>query len=413
VAARTISGGDLQETIPVAGGRETSIESRPCAIQSTSKSGLRSTANHSAPQLMASSDPPRAPAPFPHLAALASRLSSRQMEGESDDRKLPWRALPIIPLEKDLDLELKSRTSARSIITLGLARARGQVQTSIGDSRPSQKELRSTPWSDRKSLLSATPSHYYSTMSRVQPAIPRLLSSTKRQIASTSFRLARPNPKHVQAPPPPTFTTGHRIPHRTVQLVDPKSNQLLEPAPLQSIKYDKTTHELRLVSDSPPVVKLIDRAEEAEKAKLLEIKLKMNRKTAFEEKEVQISWASADGDLQHKLDVAKGFLERGDRVNLVFAPKASGTPTEISQSRKEDMIAFFESGMQEYGTTWRDRETTKTTDVIYWQAKSDIMKEKKVKVSEAELEKKRLKDEKKEARRRKEEERKLKAAGKQ
>lgn len=206
--------------------------------------------------------------------------------------------------------------------------------------------------------------------------------------------------------------TGHRIPHRTVQLVDPETNQLREPAPLHSIKYDNTTHELRLVSDSPPVVKLIDLAEEAEKAKLLEIKLKMNRKTAFEEKEVQISWTSADGDLQHKLDIAKGFLERGDRVNLVFAPKASGTPTEISQNRKEEMIAFFESGMQEYGTTWRDRETTKTTDVIYWQAKSDIMKEKKVKVSEAELEKKRLKEEKKEARRRKEEERKLKAAGK-
>jgi len=236
--------------------------------------------------------------------------------------------------------------------------------------------------------------------------------STKRQITSTPIRLARPNPKHVQAPPPPTFMTGHRIPHRTVQLVDPETNQLREPAPLHSIKYDKTTHELRLVSDSPPVVKLIDLAEEAEKAKLLEIKLKMNRKTAFEEKEVQISWTSADGDLQHKLDIAKGFLERGDRVNLVFAPKASGTPTEISQNRKEEMIAFFESGMQEYGTTWRDRETTKTTDVIYWQAKSDIMKEKKVKVSEAELEKKRLKEEKKEARRRKEEERKLKAAGK-
>jgi len=236
--------------------------------------------------------------------------------------------------------------------------------------------------------------------------------STSRSITSTPFRLARPNPKHVQAPPPPTFATGPRIPHRVVQLVDSSTNKLSDPTPLHAIRYDKTTHELRLVSDSPPVVKLIDLAEEAEKAKLLEIKLKMNRKTAFEEKEVQISWASADGDLQHKLDIAKGFLERGDRVNLVFAPKASGSPAEVSQARKEDMIAFFEEGMQEHGVTWRDRETTKTTDVIYWQAKSDIMKEKKVKVSEAELEKKRLKEEKKDARRRKEEERKNKAAGK-
>jgi hypothetical protein len=139
----------------------------------------------------------------------------------------------------------------------------------------------------------------------------------------------------------------------------------------------------------------------------------MNRKTAFEQKEVQISWTSADGDLQHKLDIARGFLERGDRVNLVFAPKSSGSPVEVSQARKEEMIGFFEAGMQEHGVTWRERETTKTTDVVYWQAKSEIMKEKKVKVNEAELEKKRLKDEKKEARRRKEEERKLKAASKQ
>lgn len=236
--------------------------------------------------------------------------------------------------------------------------------------------------------------------------------STNRTISSTPIRLVRPNPKHVQAPPPPTFATGNRIPHRIVQLVDPETNTLRDPASLQSIRYDNTTHELRLVSDSPPVVKLVDLAVEAEKAKLLEIKLKLNRKTAFEEKEVQISWASADGDLQHKLDIAKGFLERGDRVNLVFAPKASGSPAEVSQARKEEMIRFFEEGMQELGVTWRERETTKTTDVIYWQAKSEIMKEKKVKVSEAELEKKRVKEEKKEARRKKEEERKNKAAGK-
>jgi hypothetical protein len=153
-------------------------------------------------------------------------------------------------------------------------------------------------------------------------------------------------------------------------------------------------------------------AEEAEKAKLLEVKLKMNRKIAFEEKEVQISWTSADGDLHHKLDIVNGFLERGDRVQVVFAPKNSGSPTDISQARKEEMVALFEEGMEEYGVSWRDKEVTKSAIVLYWQAKSEIRREKKEKVSEAELEKRRLKEEKKEARRKKEEERKLRAAGK-
>lgn len=236
--------------------------------------------------------------------------------------------------------------------------------------------------------------------------------SSIRPFASSSPRLARPNPKHAPPPPIPTFQTGHRISHRIVQLVDPETNQLLPAAPIHSIKYDKNTHELRLVADSPPVVKLVSLAEEAEKAKVLEVKLKMNRKIAFEEKEVQISWSSADGDLHHKLDIANSFLERGDRVQIVFAPKNSGSPSDISQARKNEMISLFEEGMEEYGVAWKDKETTKTAVVLHWQAKSEIRKEKKEKVSEAELEKRRLKEEKKEARRKKEEERKLKAAGK-
>jgi hypothetical protein len=153
-------------------------------------------------------------------------------------------------------------------------------------------------------------------------------------------------------------------------------------------------------------------AEEAEKAKLLEVKLKMNRKVAFEQKEVQISWSSADGDLHHKLDIANNFLERGDRVQIVFAPKNSGSPSDISPARKDEMVALFEEGMDEYGVSWKDKEVTKTAVVLHWQAKSEIRQEKKEKVNEAELEKRRLKEDKKEARRKKEEERKLKAAGK-
>ena len=58
--------------------------------------------------------------------------------------------LPIIPLERDLDLESKYRTSVRCAITSGLlARALGQLQLGVGDIAPFQSNLRHTPWSDR------------------------------------------------------------------------------------------------------------------------------------------------------------------------------------------------------------------------------------------------------------------------
>lgn len=234
-------------------------------------------------------------------------------------------------------------------------------------------------------------------------------SSVARPLSHSSPRFSRPNPKHsVGGPSPPP---KHRITHRIVQLVDSETNTLQPAQPLHSIVYDKTTHELRLVSDSPPVVKLINLADEADKARALEVKLKLNRKTAFEDKEVQISWNSADGDLKHKLDIARGFLERGDRVHMVFAPKGTGAGVpDIAQARKDEMLAYFDRGMEDLGMRWRDELKTKTSVVVYWQASSQVRQEKKIKVNEAELAKRKLKDEKKEARRLKEEERKRKAA---
>lgn len=256
---------------------------------------------------------------------------------------------------------------------------------------------------------------------------PSRWTQLARPFASTSTaRANRQNPKHAAATrygPGPSDNghkqpqqhqpQAHRVTHRIVQLVDPETNALREPQPLHSIKYDKTTHDLRHVSDSPPIVKLVSLLEEAEKARLLEVKLKLNRKTAFEDKEVQVSWNSADGDLRHKLDIARGFLERGDRVHMVFAPKGTGAGVaEVAAARKDEMMAFFEHGMEDLGMRWRDELRTKTSVVVYWQASNQVRQEKKIKVNEAELAKRRLKEEKKEARRLKEEERKRKAADK-
>lgn len=235
-----------------------------------------------------------------------------------------------------------------------------------------------------------------------------------RPFVTSTPHLTRTNPKHNAGKPPSPGDQTPRLDRRmTVQLVDPVTGSLHPAQPVHSIKYDKSTHDLRMVSSEPPIVKLINLMEEAEKARESEVKMKMNRKTAFEDKEIQISWNSADGDLKHKLDIARGFLERGDRVHMVFAPKGTGAGVaEVSQARKEEMLGYFENGMDDLGMRWRDELKTKSSVVVYWQASNQLRQEKRIKVNEAELAKKKISNEKKEARRLKEEERKRKAAEK-
>jgi translation initiation factor IF-3 len=175
---------------------------------------------------------------------------------------------------------------------------------------------------------------------------------------------------------------------------------------------NRSTHSLVLVSSetNPPIVKLVNLEEERIKLREAEAKDKLRRKAAAEEKEIQISWASADGDIAHKIDLARSIVEKGDRVQLVFAPRSGGgQAAEVSKSRKDELVSLFEEKLGEVGTKWRDDERTKSTLLEYWQATEEVRVEKKQKLTEKEMEKRKEKDEKKEARRRKEEERRRKA----
>lgn len=178
------------------------------------------------------------------------------------------------------------------------------------------------------------------------------------------------------------------------------------------------------VSVDPPVVRILDNAAEREKARHAEARLKLTRKAAAEDKEVQVSWGSAVGDLKHKAALARGILERGDRATIIFAAKSGGAGISYTgtgeegaapakREQKERVIAVFEEALEDIGMKWTDDEVRKGALVQRWQPEKKVRAEIRQKVQNEEVEKKRDKEEKKEARRKKEVERKRRAEEKQ
>ena len=106
-----------------------------------------------------------------------------------------------------------------------------------------------------------------------------------------------------------------------VQLVDPVTQKLQDPAPPSEIvaKADMKNFYVELVSQEPPIVRLVNRkdahvAKLARKAKLKQVKV--------EHKELQMTWNVADTDVAHKLRKAREHLAGGNFVDIAFAPKA-------------------------------------------------------------------------------------------
>ena len=198
------------------------------------------------------------------------------------------------------------------------------------------------------------------------------------------------------------------IPFRLVQLVSPTDNTLSDPQPLSRLlrSYDTTTHTLILVSSEPPIVKLLDKQVEAARSREAEARESIRKRTAAEEKEVQISWGTASGDVQHKVALAKSLLERGDRVKLVFAPRQGGERRDkTTVSDKQGMLNEFEGVLGEVGKKWKEDTIKGKMVACFWEAEGSVKEVVKAKVIEGEVEKRKDKEERRESRRKKDEER--------
>ncbi|OWZ44644.1 hypothetical protein C356_03253 [Cryptococcus neoformans c45] len=211
-----------------------------------------------------------------------------------------------------------------------------------------------------------------------------------------------PRSRQTQPAAHPLSYRDSSIPHSVVRLIGPEG--LHPPQRLSSIlsTYSTSTHTLTLVS--------VD-AEERDREKEKEEKSKVKRKISMEEKEVQVSWQSAKGDLGHKLEMAKGILEKGDRVQVVFANRRRAEP--VNERQKEEIVAMFEGTLEEVGKRWKEDDKNRGLWVLYYNPLDSVRQEVEKKVLEAERvkkeEKEKAKQEKLEARRKKEERRRQRA----
>lgn len=201
-----------------------------------------------------------------------------------------------------------------------------------------------------------------------------------------------------------------QIPYQVVQLVSPTDNSLAPPQPLRHLltSYDPRTHSLILVSIDPPVVKLIDKSLEAQRSREAHARESIRQRTVAEEKEVQVSWGSASGDLGHKIALARSLLEKGDRVRLVFAPRQGGKRDKTGEDVKERILRDFEEALMEVGKKWKEDTEKGKMVSCFWEAEGAVKEVVKAKVMKGEVEKRMEKEERREARRKKDEQRRLK-----
>lgn len=183
---------------------------------------------------------------------------------------------------------------------------------------------------------------------------------------------------------------NNAIPYKFVRVVDPVTRKPLPPQLLTEVVDDLATETQPKPGGGPPkifvkqfaqlvappsnatdgyaLVKLVDRKEAAAREKTQRIKALASRK-ATEEKEIQFAWAVGAADVQHKLRKARQELERGVRVRLVFARKATGGPERDpgTRAKQNALVTQVVEALADIGREWRVRDERRNLVVVYLQ----------------------------------------------
>ncbi|KAI0289528.1 hypothetical protein BC826DRAFT_1031718 [Russula brevipes] len=179
------------------------------------------------------------------------------------------------------------------------------------------------------------------------------------------------------------------IPYKYVRVVDPETRKPSHPRLLAEVVDNLATETqskhgpgpskifvtqfAQLVAlpseatDGYALVKVIDRKEAAAREKSQRRKAQASRR-ATEEKEIQFAWGIGSADVQHKLRKARKELERGVRVQLVFARKATGGARRDSRRETHDaFVTQVVDALVDVGKEWRMRDERREMVVIYLQ----------------------------------------------
>jgi translation initiation factor IF-3 len=150
--------------------------------------------------------------------------------------------------------------------------------------------------------------------------------------------------------------------------VDSETGRLNPPKPLRDIlsSVDLKTHYVELVGEQPdPTVKIISKKDTFDKFKERKAKMKSTAKNEIEQKEIQLTWGVASGYLAHKLKKVRQELEKGNRVNVLYARKRGQrlpSPQEM-EARVQETLDL----MRDVGEEWKQRDVQRAVTVIHLQ----------------------------------------------
>jgi len=137
------------------------------------------------------------------------------------------------------------------------------------------------------------------------------------------------------------------------------------PTPLSRLlaSIDPQTHFIELVNENPkPIVKIRDKREQVKKEKEWN---KRQKEVASNnvQKEIQMTWAVEPGDLVHKLNKARKEVEKGNRVELVFAPKVNqrAPSPAIMDARMKNAA----EKIAEFAREWKSRKVEHGVGIFY------------------------------------------------
>jgi translation initiation factor IF-3 len=218
------------------------------------------------------------------------------------------------------------------------------------------------------------------------PGSRAVLFSSRRQVFPAFFPFGPRFASELKDTP----LINNDIPYTYVRVVDPETRKPLPPRPLAEVVDNLPTDVQPKQGGGPPkifvtqfaqlvappseatngyaLVKLVDRREAAAREKTQRLKAQASRK-ASEEKEIQFAWSIGAADVQHKLRRARQELERGVRVQLVFARKVSGGSGRDSGTRTKQngLVAQVVEELTDVAREWRMRDERRNMVVVYLQ----------------------------------------------
>lgn len=169
------------------------------------------------------------------------------------------------------------------------------------------------------------------------------------------------------------------IPYRKVRIVDPETKKPSEPMMLSEVldMLKETVNgremEVRYAEVVRPpsdelggyaLVRLFDRAAMYELSKQRKHKaLESRRKN--DQKEIQLTWTAASGDVQHKLRKVRQEIERGRRVSFVVTEKDGHTP--VPPAKRRAMLDEWLVSLENIAREWAPRSEAKHMTIVFLQ----------------------------------------------